>query len=150
MLGANGSWEEVDALGIARFTPGSRIRALEEAIIVVRALACGGEPVTFDGEFYKVTKLMPAAAPTPPVWVGVGGPKGLAVTGRNADGWILPHAANGLTRIGHSDLHLATRDRTQPHIGTTEQDHYEGSNLQVRPAGPGLSNSGPNAPAYEP
>ena len=44
MLGANGSWEEVDALGIARFTPGSRIRALEEAITVVRALACGGEP----------------------------------------------------------------------------------------------------------
>jgi hypothetical protein len=63
VLGANGSWEEVDALGIARFTPGARIRALEEAIIVVRALACGGEPVAFDGEFYKVTKLMPAAAP---------------------------------------------------------------------------------------
>ena len=83
-----------------RFTPGARIRALEEAIIVVRALACGGEPVTFDGEFYyKVTKLMPAAAPTPLVWVGVGGPKGLAVTGRNADGWIPPHAADGLTRV---------------------------------------------------
>jgi alkanesulfonate monooxygenase SsuD/methylene tetrahydromethanopterin reductase-like flavin-dependent oxidoreductase (luciferase family) len=42
---------------------------------------------------------MPAAAPTPPVWVGVGGPKGLAVTGRNADGWIPPHAADGLTRV---------------------------------------------------
>lgn len=99
MLGANGSWEEVDALGIARFTPGARIRALEEAIIVVRALACEGEPVTLDGEFCKVTKLMPAAAPTPPVWVVVGGPKGLAVTGRNADSWIPPHAADGLTRV---------------------------------------------------
>jgi alkanesulfonate monooxygenase SsuD/methylene tetrahydromethanopterin reductase-like flavin-dependent oxidoreductase (luciferase family) len=69
-----------------RFSPGARIRALEEAIIVARALTGEGEPVTFDGEFYKVTKLMPAGAPTPPVCVGVGGPKGLAVTGRNADG----------------------------------------------------------------
>jgi hypothetical protein len=56
---------EVEALGIARFSPGARIRGLEEAIIVARALICGGEPVTFDGEFYKVTKVMPAAAPTP-------------------------------------------------------------------------------------
>jgi alkanesulfonate monooxygenase SsuD/methylene tetrahydromethanopterin reductase-like flavin-dependent oxidoreductase (luciferase family) len=94
VLGANGSWEEVDALGIARLSPGARIRALEEAIIVVRALTGGGEPATFDGEFYQVTGLMPTAAPTPPVWVGVGGPKGLAVTGRNADGWIPPHAAD--------------------------------------------------------
>jgi hypothetical protein len=93
-LGANGSWEEVDVLGIARLSPGARIRALEEAIIVMRALTGGGEPVTFNGEFYQVAGLMPSAAPTPPVWVGVGGPKGLAVTGRNADGWIPPHAAD--------------------------------------------------------
>jgi alkanesulfonate monooxygenase SsuD/methylene tetrahydromethanopterin reductase-like flavin-dependent oxidoreductase (luciferase family) len=94
VLGANGSPEELDALGIARLSPGACIRALEEAIVLVRALTGGGGPVTFDGEFYQVTDLMPAAAPTPPVWVGAGGPKGLAVTGRNADGWIPPHLAD--------------------------------------------------------
>ncbi|RDI63071.1 LLM class flavin-dependent oxidoreductase [Nocardia pseudobrasiliensis] len=94
VLGANGSPSEVDPLGIPRLSPGARIRCLEEAIIVVRALTGGGEPVTFDGEFYQVTALMPTPSPTPPIWVGVGGPKGLAVTGRRADGWIPPHAAD--------------------------------------------------------
>jgi alkanesulfonate monooxygenase SsuD/methylene tetrahydromethanopterin reductase-like flavin-dependent oxidoreductase (luciferase family) len=74
--------------------PSARIRALEEAIIIVRALSGGGDPVTFEGEFYQVTELMPAVAPTPPIWVGSLGPKALAVTGRHADGWIPGHLAD--------------------------------------------------------
>jgi alkanesulfonate monooxygenase SsuD/methylene tetrahydromethanopterin reductase-like flavin-dependent oxidoreductase (luciferase family) len=87
-MGAGGNWEEIVALGVPR------IRALEEAILVVRALSGGGDPVTFDGEFYQVTELTPAAAPTPPIWIGALGPKALAVTGRNADGWIPGHLAD--------------------------------------------------------
>lgn len=93
-LGAGGSWEEIVALGVPRLSPADRVRALEEAIIVVRALSGGGDPVTFDGEFYQVADLEPAAAPTPPVWVGALGPKNLAVTGRQADGWIPGHLAD--------------------------------------------------------
>jgi alkanesulfonate monooxygenase SsuD/methylene tetrahydromethanopterin reductase-like flavin-dependent oxidoreductase (luciferase family) len=93
-IGASGMEEEIIALGVPRLSPGARVRALEEAIKVVRALSGGGDPVTFDGEFYKVTQLTPAAAPTPPIWAGVGGPKGLAVAGRNADGWVPPHLAD--------------------------------------------------------
>jgi len=93
-LGAGGMWEEIVALGVPRLSPAARIRALEEAIMVVRALCGGGDPVTFDGEFYKVTELEPAAAPTPPIWVGSLGPKNLAVTGRQADGWIPGHLAD--------------------------------------------------------
>lgn len=93
-LGAGGMWEEIVALGVPRLSPAARIRALEEAIMVVRALSGGGDPVTFDGEFYKVTELEPAAVPTPPIWVGSLGPKNLAVTGRQADGWIPGHLAD--------------------------------------------------------
>ncbi len=93
-IGAGGMEEEIVALGVPRLSPGARIRALEEAIMVVRALSGGGDPVTFDGEFYNVAELTPAAAPTPPIWIGSGGPKGLAVTGRHADGWVPPHAAD--------------------------------------------------------
>ena len=93
-LGAGGMWEEIVALGVPRLSPGQRIRALEEAITVVKALSGGGGPVTFDGEFYQVSELMPAAAPTPPIWLGTGGQKGLAVAGRAADGWIPPHVAD--------------------------------------------------------
>jgi alkanesulfonate monooxygenase SsuD/methylene tetrahydromethanopterin reductase-like flavin-dependent oxidoreductase (luciferase family) len=97
-LGAGGIWEEIVALGVPRLSPAARIRALEEAIVVVRALSGGGVPVTFDGEFYQVTELTPAAAPTPPIWVGSLGPKNLAVTGRNADGWIPGHLADWRSR----------------------------------------------------
>lgn len=93
-MGAGGMWEEIVALGVPRLSPGERIRALEEAIVVVRALTGGGDPVTFDGEFYNVTELTPAEAPAPPIWVGALGPKALAVTGRHADGWIPGHLAD--------------------------------------------------------
>jgi alkanesulfonate monooxygenase SsuD/methylene tetrahydromethanopterin reductase-like flavin-dependent oxidoreductase (luciferase family) len=93
-MGAGGMWEEIVALGVPRLSPAARIRALEEAIMVVRALSGGGDPVTFDGEFYQVTELTPADAPTPPIWIGALGPKNLAVTGRHADGWIPGHLAD--------------------------------------------------------
>jgi len=38
-----------------------------------------------------------AAAPTPPIWTGSVGPRSLAVTGRQADGWIPGHAADWLS-----------------------------------------------------
>ncbi len=93
-MGAGGMWEEIVALGVPRLSPAARIRALEEAIMVVRLLSGGGDPVRFDGEFYQVTDLAPAAAPTPPIWIGSLGPKNLAVTGRQADGWIPGHLAD--------------------------------------------------------
>ncbi len=93
-MGAGGMWEEIVALGVPRLSPAARIRALEEAIMVVRALSGGGDPVTFDGEFYQVTGLVPAAAPTPPIWIGALAPKALAATGRRADGWVPGHLAD--------------------------------------------------------
>jgi alkanesulfonate monooxygenase SsuD/methylene tetrahydromethanopterin reductase-like flavin-dependent oxidoreductase (luciferase family) len=93
-LGAGGMEEEIVALGVPHLSPAARIRALEEAIMIVRALSGGGDAVTFDGEFYQVTALAPATAPTPPIWVGALGPKALAVTGRHADGWIPGHLAD--------------------------------------------------------
>jgi alkanesulfonate monooxygenase SsuD/methylene tetrahydromethanopterin reductase-like flavin-dependent oxidoreductase (luciferase family) len=97
-LGAGGMWEEIVALGAPRLSPAARIRALEEAVMVIRALSGGGGPVTFEGEFYQVTELAPAAAPTPPIWIGALGPKNLAVTGRHADGWIPGHLADWRSR----------------------------------------------------
>src|SRR5580698_10508734 len=74
-IGAGGMEEQIVALGVPRLSPAARVRALEEAITVVRALSGGGGPVTFDGEFYHVTGLAPATTPTPPIWVGALGPK---------------------------------------------------------------------------
>lgn len=96
-MGAGGLWDEIVKLGAPRREPGAAVRALEEAISLVRALSGGGGPVTFDGEFYQVSALEPAPVPAAPVWTGSVGPKSLAVTGRQADGWIPGHAADWLS-----------------------------------------------------
>lgn len=96
-MGAGGLWDDIARLGVGRLTPGAAIRAFEEAITLVRALSGGGEPVTFDGEFYQVTALRPAPVPAAPVWTGSVGPKSLAVTGKLADGWLPGHAADWLS-----------------------------------------------------
>ncbi|WP_261566235.1 LLM class flavin-dependent oxidoreductase [Frankia gtarii] len=87
-IGAGGLWDEITRFGVRRLSPPEAVRALEEAILVIRALSGGGDPVEFDGEFYQVKGLVPAPVPTPPIWTGSVGAKSLAVTGRVADGWI--------------------------------------------------------------
>lgn len=93
-IGAGGLWDDIAKLGVRRLRPGASVRALEEAIILIKILGGGGPPVSFDGEFYTVTDLAPAPVPTPPIWTGSNGPKSLAVTGQLADGWIPGHAAD--------------------------------------------------------
>jgi alkanesulfonate monooxygenase SsuD/methylene tetrahydromethanopterin reductase-like flavin-dependent oxidoreductase (luciferase family) len=96
-MGAGGLWDEIVRLSVPRWDPGAAVRALEEAITLVKALSGGGDPVTFEGEFYQVSALQPAPVPAAPVWTGSVGPKSLAVTGRVADGWIPGHAADWLS-----------------------------------------------------
>ncbi|ONF72314.1 LLM class flavin-dependent oxidoreductase [Amycolatopsis keratiniphila] len=96
-IGAGGLWKEIAKLGVEHRTPAEAVRAMGEAITLVKALSGGGAPVTFEGEFYSVDGLVPAAAAAPPVWTGAVGPKSLAVTGKLADGWIPGHAADWLS-----------------------------------------------------
>jgi alkanesulfonate monooxygenase SsuD/methylene tetrahydromethanopterin reductase-like flavin-dependent oxidoreductase (luciferase family) len=96
-MGAGGLWDEIAKLGTTKLGPGAAVRAMAEAITLIRALSGGGAPVTFDGEFYRVTELEPAPVPAVPVWTGSVGPKSLAVTGRLADGWIPGRAADWLS-----------------------------------------------------
>ena len=96
-LGAGGSWDDIARLGFPRLTGGEAVRAFEEAFTVIRALTGGGAPVTFDGEFHHLDRVEPAPVAAPPIWTGSVGTKSLAVTGRQADGWIPGHAADWLS-----------------------------------------------------
>ncbi|HLK74857.1 MAG TPA: LLM class flavin-dependent oxidoreductase [Streptosporangiaceae bacterium] len=98
-IGAGAIWDNIVKLGVPRLDGGAAVRAMAEAITLVRALSGGGDPVTFDGEFYHVTGLDPAAAPVPRVFTGSVGPKSLAVTGRLADGWIPPGGSDWLSQL---------------------------------------------------
>jgi alkanesulfonate monooxygenase SsuD/methylene tetrahydromethanopterin reductase-like flavin-dependent oxidoreductase (luciferase family) len=58
-IGAGAIWDMIEKLGVPRLDGGSAVRAMAEAITLIRALSGGGEPVTFDGEFYHVSGLGP-------------------------------------------------------------------------------------------
>jgi alkanesulfonate monooxygenase SsuD/methylene tetrahydromethanopterin reductase-like flavin-dependent oxidoreductase (luciferase family) len=89
-LGAGAFWEAIRAIGGPVRSPGEAIDALEEAIRIIRLFWSGERTISFEGEHYSVRGLHPGPPPAHPIeiWLGVGRPRGLALTGRLADGWI--------------------------------------------------------------
>jgi alkanesulfonate monooxygenase SsuD/methylene tetrahydromethanopterin reductase-like flavin-dependent oxidoreductase (luciferase family) len=98
-IGAGAMWDMIVKLGVPRLGGGAAVRAMAEAITLIRALSGGGDPVTFDGEFYHVSGLEAAATPAPRIFTGSVGPKSLAVTGQLADGWIPPGGSDWLSQL---------------------------------------------------
>jgi alkanesulfonate monooxygenase SsuD/methylene tetrahydromethanopterin reductase-like flavin-dependent oxidoreductase (luciferase family) len=98
-IGAGAIWDMIVKLGVPRLGGGSAVRAMEEAITLIRALSGGRDPVSFDGKFYHVSGLDPADVAAPPIWTGSVGPKSLGVTGRAADGWVPPRASDWNSRL---------------------------------------------------
>jgi alkanesulfonate monooxygenase SsuD/methylene tetrahydromethanopterin reductase-like flavin-dependent oxidoreductase (luciferase family) len=91
-LGAGGFWDAIEAMGGRRLAPKDAVRALDEAIEIIRqtwdADVRGG--VRVDGEFYRVAGAKRGPAPAHPVriWLGAYKPQMLRLTGRRADGWL--------------------------------------------------------------
>jgi probable F420-dependent oxidoreductase len=89
-VGIGAGWLEDDykALGVEYHPASLRIARLTEAVQVITAFFAG-ETVTFDGDHYQLAGLEalphPAQAPRPPIFVGGGGRKMLALAGRYAD-----------------------------------------------------------------
>src|SRR5690606_18082355 len=89
-LGAGAFWDAIEAYGGERRTPGQAIGALEEAITVIREIWSGERNRRFDGAHYRLSGAQAGPRPAHPIgiWLGVGGPRALALTGRLADGWL--------------------------------------------------------------
>jgi probable F420-dependent oxidoreductase len=87
-LGAGWMAEDYHSAGIPMDRPGRRIDRLEEALQIITSLWSDG-PTTFDGEHYQLQGLdglpKPAQRPHPPIVIGGGGPRILALAGRHAD-----------------------------------------------------------------
>lgn len=89
-LGAGGFWDAIEAYGGPRRSPGESLDALEEAITVIRKIWSGERNLRFDGEHYHLKGAQSGPLPTRPIgiWLGVYGPRALALAGRVADGWV--------------------------------------------------------------
>jgi len=88
-LGAGYSDAEIRAVGGPGLTPEAKMDGLEDAIAITRA-AWAQSVVSYHGRVYSVgdLDLEPKPAKPIPIWLGAAGPRGLALTGRLADGWI--------------------------------------------------------------
>jgi 5,10-methylenetetrahydromethanopterin reductase len=74
--------------------PKKRMAALEEVVTTIRALL-RGETVTFDGTSVHLDEVVLANPPdvVPPIVIGTTGPRGLALAGGCADGFLLPEGS---------------------------------------------------------
>ncbi|WP_406267624.1 LLM class flavin-dependent oxidoreductase [Nocardia sp. NBC_00881] len=93
-LGAGAFWDAIAGMGGPRRTGGEAVRALAEAIAVIRAMWSEERSVRVPGVFYSLAGAHPGPRPRhrPGIWLGAKGPRMLELTGRHADGW-LPSAA---------------------------------------------------------
>jgi alkanesulfonate monooxygenase SsuD/methylene tetrahydromethanopterin reductase-like flavin-dependent oxidoreductase (luciferase family) len=89
-LGAGAFWEAIGAMGGPVRSGREALQALEESIHIIRAYWSGERTIAFEGEYYSVKGLHPGPPPAHPIgiWLGVGRPRALALTGRLADGWV--------------------------------------------------------------
>jgi alkanesulfonate monooxygenase SsuD/methylene tetrahydromethanopterin reductase-like flavin-dependent oxidoreductase (luciferase family) len=89
-LGAGAFWPAITAMGGPSRTPGEAGMALAEAIDVIRLMWSDERSVRYDGRHYRLNGVHPGPAPAHDIgiWLGVGGPRMLALTGRVADGWV--------------------------------------------------------------
>ncbi len=90
-LGSGAFWEAIAKLGGPELTPGQGVDALAEAIEVIRLFwAADGDPVSFDGEHYRLDAAPAGPAPAHDVgiWLGAYKPRMLRLTGATADGWL--------------------------------------------------------------
>jgi len=89
-LGAGAFWDAIRGIGGPVRKPKAALDALHEAIIVIRGMWSGERGMRFGGEHYQLNGAH--AGPTPThemgIWLGVLGPKALALTGKLADGWV--------------------------------------------------------------
>lgn len=87
-IGAGWYGPEFEATGIAFDGPGVRIERLEEALRVIKGMWTQDE-LSFEGKHYRISRLpgipKPVQKPYPPILIGAGGEKMLALAGRHAD-----------------------------------------------------------------
>jgi alkanesulfonate monooxygenase SsuD/methylene tetrahydromethanopterin reductase-like flavin-dependent oxidoreductase (luciferase family) len=89
-LGPGGFWEAIEAYGGPRRTPAAALAALAEAVEVIRLIWSGERNLRFEGRHYRLAGARSGPVPAHPIgiWLGVYGPRALALAGRVADGWV--------------------------------------------------------------
>ncbi|MCZ7525594.1 MAG: TIGR03621 family F420-dependent LLM class oxidoreductase [Acidimicrobiia bacterium] len=137
-LGLGAGWMRGDyaALGLPCDPPGVRVERLAEALAVVKG--CWGDgPFSFEGEHYRVADLDAAPKPVqqpPPILVGGGGERVLALAAREADiVGVNPNLAAGdvSPEMARDTVASMTRKKVE-WVREAAGDRWDEIELQVR------------------
>ena len=137
-LGIGAGWmaSDYEQSGIPMDDAGTRVDRLEEALTVLKGLLSPG-PFSHAGTHYEVTDLdglpLPAQVPHPPFIIGGGGPRVLALAGREADiVGINPAVRSGrVDRAAAHDGAAEVTDRKLGWVRTAAGDRYADLELQM-------------------
>jgi probable F420-dependent oxidoreductase len=135
-LGAGWLRGEYEAAQIAFDPPGKRIARLAECVALTKALMAEGE-VSFQGEHYAVQgfegRPKPVQKPHPPIMIGGGGPRVLALAAREAD--IVSFNFNNRSGvIGPDGVNSSTADCTAEKVDWVKEaagDRYDEIELEI-------------------
>ncbi|MBO0694297.1 MAG: TIGR03621 family F420-dependent LLM class oxidoreductase, partial [Acidimicrobiaceae bacterium] len=138
-LGLGAGWMTTDyqRSGIPLDPPAVRVGRLEEAVQVIKALL-GDEPCTFHGRHYRVDGLVgtpkPAQRPHPPILIGGGGRRLLALAARHADivGLNPAMRAGVIDASAGPDATAEATDAKVAWIRSVAGDRLDALELQVR------------------
>jgi len=138
-LGLGAGWMTVDYErgGFRHDSPGARIARLDEALTVIKGLWADG-PFSFAGEHYEINALdgepKPTQRPHPPIVVGGGGPKILAVAAKHAQ-IVGINAQLHQGTPDHPDtvqsMTAAATDVKLDHLRDAAGDHFDGLEIQT-------------------
>lgn len=115
-IGAGWMRTDYDKSGIAYDPPGIRIDRFVEGLAVIKGLFADG-PFSYEGRHYTIADLdglpKPLQRPHPPVLIGAGGPRMLAIAAREADiVGVNPSLRSGAVDMATAaDATLAAYDR---------------------------------------
>jgi hypothetical protein len=89
-LGAGYFLDAIASMGGPRRSAAENVDALAEAITVIRDLWSDGQPVSYDGWYYRLQSARPGPVPPHPIriWIGAYKRRMLQLTGRVGDGWV--------------------------------------------------------------
>jgi probable F420-dependent oxidoreductase len=120
-LGLGAGWirAEYEAMGVAWEPASVRIERLAEVVALIKA-HFGGEQIDVAGPHVRVSGYagvpLPVQRPRPPIMIGGGSPRILALAGREAD-IVSLNFNNSAGRLGPASVQGSTADETDRKIG---------------------------------
>ncbi|MDZ7676666.1 MAG: TIGR03621 family F420-dependent LLM class oxidoreductase [Acidimicrobiales bacterium] len=134
-LGAGWMNSDYQESGIPQDRAGIRIDRLEEALVVFKGL-WSDEPVTFAGDHYRISAHRgtpkPVQRPHPPILIGGGAPRMLAIAAREADiVGINPSLKAGVMAAGAQDASAESVDRKIELVREAAGDRFDQLELHV-------------------